>query len=103
MWTREKQFDEQAIQATLQPIIQAAYLLQARKTEEDVASVCEMCSSLTPLQICKILNLYTPVDEFEERVPVTFIRKVQAKLQELPRTAGTVNGYQIHVPSTISI
>lgn len=66
----------------MQPIIQAAHLLQARKTEEDVASVCEMCSALTPLQICKILNLYTPVDEFEQRVPVSFIRKVQAKLQE---------------------
>lgn len=57
-------------------------MLQARKTEEDVASVCEMCSALTPLQICKILNLYTPVDEFEQRVPVSFIRKVQAKLEE---------------------
>lgn len=73
---------EGSIQATLQPIIQAAHLLQARKTEEDVTSVCEMCSALTPLQICKILNLYTPVDEFEQRVPVSFIRKVQAKLQE---------------------
>lgn len=41
-----------------------------------------MCSALTPLQICKILNLYTPVDEFEQRVPVSFIRKVQATLQE---------------------
>lgn len=57
-------------------------MLQARKTEEDVASVCEMCNALTPLQICKILNLYTPVDEFEQRVPVAFIRKVQAKLEE---------------------
>jgi myosin-5 len=79
-------FQEGSIQGTLQPIIQAAHLLQARKTEEDVVSVCDMCSSLTPLQICKILNLYTPVDEFEQRVPVSFIRKVQAKLQE--RTQG---------------
>ncbi|XP_018563166.1 unconventional myosin-Va isoform X1 [Anoplophora glabripennis] len=86
MWTREKSLDEAAIQGTLQPIIQAAHLLQARKTEEDVASVCEMCSALTPLQICKILNLYTPVDEFEQRVPVSFIRKVQAKLQERPQS-----------------
>lgn len=70
------------MQATLQPIIQAAHLLQARKTEEDVTSVCEMCNALTPLQICKILNLYTPVDEFEQRVPASFIKKVQAKLQE---------------------
>ncbi|XP_049824224.1 unconventional myosin-Va isoform X2 [Aethina tumida] len=86
MWTREKSLDETSIQATLQPIIQAAHLLQARKYEEDVASVCEMCSALTPLQICKILNLYTPVDEFEQRVPVSFIKKVQAKLQERPQS-----------------
>lgn len=33
-------------------------------------------------QIIKILNLYTPADEFEERVPITFIHKIQAKLQE---------------------
>ncbi|XP_017772501.1 PREDICTED: unconventional myosin-Va [Nicrophorus vespilloides] len=82
MWTREKQLTEIPVQEALQPIIQAAHLLQARKKDEDVDSVCEMCSALTPLQICKILNLYTPVDEFEQRVPVTFIRKVQAKLNE---------------------
>ncbi|EFA06975.2 unconventional myosin-Va [Tribolium castaneum] len=82
MWTREKGLDEASIQSTLQPIIQAAHLLQARKTEEDVASVCEMCSALTPLQICKILNLYKPVDEFEQHVPPSFISKVKAKLQE---------------------
>lgn len=33
------------------------------------------------LQIVKILNLYTPVDEFEERVPISFIRKIQQKLK----------------------
>ena len=26
--------------------------------------------------------MYTPADEFEERVPVTFIRKIQSTLQE---------------------
>ncbi len=38
-----------------------------------------MC--LLPLQIIKMLNLYTPVNEFEERVPISFIRKIQEKLQ----------------------
>ena len=28
-----------------------------------------------------MLNLYTPVNEFEERVPISFIRKIQEKLQ----------------------
>lgn len=44
--------------------------------------VCEMCTSLTELQILKILNLYTPLDDYEPRVPISFIRKVQIKLQE---------------------
>lgn len=34
------------------------------------------------LQIIKILNLYTPADDYEERVPVSFIRKMQACLQK---------------------
>lgn len=38
--------------------------------------------NVASFQIIKILNLYTPADDFEERVPVTFIRKIQAKLQE---------------------
>jgi hypothetical protein len=29
----------------------------------------------------KILNLYTPADEFEERVSPSFVRKIQTKLQ----------------------
>lgn len=31
------------------------------------------------LQIVKVLNLYTPVNEFEERVLVSFIRNIQVK------------------------
>ncbi|XP_012267747.2 unconventional myosin-Va isoform X2 [Athalia rosae] len=66
----------------LQPIIQAAQLLQARKSDDDVNSVCEMCNNLTANQIVKILNLYTPADDYETRVPVSFIKKVQTKLEE---------------------
>lgn len=56
--------------------------MQARKQDEDVISICEMCSELRANQIIKILNLYTPADDFEMRVPVSFIKKVQAKLEE---------------------
>lgn len=79
-WGRDRKL-EPASEA-LQPIVQAAQLLQARKTDEDVNSVCEMCNKLTANQIVKILNLYTPADDFETRVPVSFIKKVQAKLNE---------------------
>lgn len=35
----------------LQPIIQAAQLLQARKTDKDVTSICDMCNKMTTNQV----------------------------------------------------
>ena len=58
------------------------FVFQARKSEEDVAGICEMCDKLRVSQIIKILNLYTPADEFEERVSPAFVRKIQSKLQD---------------------
>ncbi|CAD5125633.1 DgyrCDS13833 [Dimorphilus gyrociliatus] len=85
-WLRDNKLAQQQTLETLEPIIQASQLLQARKSEEDVDAICEMCTKLTAAQIIKILNLYTPVDEFEERVPVTFIRKMQLKLVDVKST-----------------
>jgi len=42
------------------------------------------------LQIIKILNLYTPANEFEERVPVSFIRKIQGRLNSRQDTTQTL-------------
>ncbi|WAR28974.1 MYO5A-like protein [Mya arenaria] len=77
----------------LEPIVQASQLLQARKTDADVDSVCDMCSKLTVPQIDSIFKmkqdispLLCPVDEFEERVPISFIRKIQQKLKERVNT-----------------
>jgi hypothetical protein len=44
-------FQETNVPDTLQPIIQAAQLLQARKTDEDVQSVCDMCDKLSMFQV----------------------------------------------------
>ncbi|XP_052263994.1 unconventional myosin-Va-like isoform X4 [Dreissena polymorpha] len=85
-WLRDNKLQESGAGSSLEPIIQASQLLQARKTDSDVDSVCDMCSKLTVPQIVKILNLYTPVDEFEERVPISFIRKIQQKLKEREST-----------------
>ena len=41
-----------------------------------------MCDALKVSQIIKILNLYTPADEYEERVSPSFVRKIQNKLQD---------------------
>ncbi|XP_052785483.1 unconventional myosin-Va-like [Mya arenaria] len=85
-WLRDNKPQESGAGSSLEPIVQTSQLLQARKTDADVDSVCDMCSKLTVPQIVKILNLYTPVDEFEERVPISFIRKIQQKLKERVNT-----------------
>ena len=41
-----------------------------------------MCDELKVSQLIKILNLYTPADEFEERVSPSFVRKIQNELQD---------------------
>ncbi|KAL1140392.1 hypothetical protein AAG570_000324 [Ranatra chinensis] len=81
-WAREQKLQDQKIFEMLAPIIQASQLLQARKTDADVDSVAEMCSDLTPNQIVKLLNLYTPADDLEARVPEVFIEKIQLRLKE---------------------
>ncbi|KAI1240282.1 hypothetical protein IHE44_0011741 [Lamprotornis superbus] len=82
-WLRGKNLQQSGAAQALEPLIQAAQLLQLKKkTSEDAEAICSLCTSLTTQQIVKILNLYTPVNEFEERVTVAFIRNIQKQLQE---------------------
>ncbi|XP_041816149.1 unconventional myosin-Vb isoform X1 [Chelmon rostratus] len=82
-WLRGNNLYQSKAAATLEPIIQAAQLLQVKKkTTQDAEAICSLCSSLTTQQIVKILNLYTPLNEFEERVTVSFIRNIQNRLQD---------------------
>ena len=39
----------------LQPIIQASQLLQARKTDNDVNTICDMCNRMTTNQVINSL------------------------------------------------
>uniref|UniRef100_A0A8C3NHK0 Uncharacterized protein n=1 Tax=Geospiza parvula TaxID=87175 RepID=A0A8C3NHK0_GEOPR len=82
-WLHGKNLQQSGAAQTLEPLIQAAQLLQLKKkTSEDAEAICSLCTSLTTQQIVKILTLYTPVNEFEERVTVAFIRNIQKQLQE---------------------
>uniref|UniRef100_A0A3B3C6G8 Unconventional myosin-Va n=1 Tax=Oryzias melastigma TaxID=30732 RepID=A0A3B3C6G8_ORYME len=82
-WLRDKGLMNCGAKETLEPLIQAAQLLQVKKkTDEDADAICSMCHALTTSQIVKILNLYTPVNEFEERVSVAFIRTIQTRLRD---------------------
>uniref|UniRef100_A0A4W4EKV3 Myosin VAa n=1 Tax=Electrophorus electricus TaxID=8005 RepID=A0A4W4EKV3_ELEEL len=82
-WLRDKNLMVCGAKETLEPLIQAAQLLQVKKkTDEDAEAICSMCNTLTTAQIVKVLNLYTPVNAFEERVSVTFIRTIQNRLRD---------------------
>lgn len=50
-WLRDNKLNESGAQSTLEPITQASQLLQARKSDADVDSICEMCSKLTTPQV----------------------------------------------------
>ncbi|XP_048375618.1 unconventional myosin-Va isoform X2 [Sphaerodactylus townsendi] len=82
-WLRDKNLMTSGAKETLEPLIQAAQLLQVKKkTDEDAEAICSMCNALTTAQILKVLNLYTPVNEFEERVTVSFIRTIQMRMRD---------------------
>uniref|UniRef100_A0A8C9WDC7 Unconventional myosin-Va n=1 Tax=Scleropages formosus TaxID=113540 RepID=A0A8C9WDC7_SCLFO len=82
-WLRDKNLMTCGAKETLEPLIQAAQLLQVKKkTDEDAEAICSMCHALSTAQIVKVLNLYTPMNEFEERVSIAFIRTIQARLRD---------------------
>ncbi|XP_073922062.1 unconventional myosin-Vc isoform X2 [Castor canadensis] len=80
-WLKDKNLINSLAKETLEPLSQAAWLLQVKKTtDSDAEEIYEHCSSLSAVQIIKILNSYTPIDDFEKRVTPSFVRKVQALL-----------------------
>ncbi|NWH70489.1 MYO5C protein, partial [Piaya cayana] len=80
-WLKDKNLQSSSAKETLEPLSQAAWLLQVKKiTDDDAKEICEHCTSLSTVQIIKILNSYTPIDDFEKRVTPSFVRKVQAML-----------------------
>ncbi|XP_068578522.1 unconventional myosin-Va-like [Cebidichthys violaceus] len=82
-WLAERELSDCGAKETLEPLVQAAQLLQIKKkTEADAQVIGTMCSALTTAQIVKVLTLYTPVIEFEERVPTTFITTVKNLLKD---------------------
>ncbi|XP_062998574.1 unconventional myosin-Vc [Elgaria multicarinata webbii] len=80
-WLKEKNLQSSSAKETLEPLSQAAWLLQVKKTtDDDAKEIYECCTSLSAVQIVKILNSYTPIDDFEKRVTPSFVRKVQGML-----------------------
>ncbi|XP_059494566.1 unconventional myosin-Vb-like [Stegostoma tigrinum] len=80
-WLRGKNLHQSGALEILEPLIQAAQLLQLNKTtNEDAEAICSMCTALSKSQIVKILTLYTPINEFEERVTIAFLKNIQDRL-----------------------
>ncbi|KAL4617287.1 unconventional myosin-Vb isoform X3 [Arapaima gigas] len=121
-WLRGKNLHQPATVATMEPLIQAAQLLQVKKkTSQDAEEICTLCAALTAQQIVKILNLYTPLNEFEERVTVSFIRNIQGLLQErndpptllvdtkhifpvlFPYTPSALSLETLHIPASLGL
>ncbi|XP_068609278.1 unconventional myosin-Vb [Brachionichthys hirsutus] len=121
-WLRENNLYQSKAAATLEPIIQAAQLLQVKKkTSQDGEAICALCSGLTSQQIAKILTLYTPLNEFEERVTVAFIRNVQSRPQDrndpsqllldtkqtfpvlFPYTPSALSLETLHIPASLGL
>ncbi|KAJ7993038.1 hypothetical protein DPEC_G00268290 [Dallia pectoralis] len=68
--------------AFLEPLIQATQLLQVgKKTDADAQALVHTCTALSTQQIVKILTMYTPHSDLEERVTLNFIRIVQGLLK----------------------
>ncbi|XP_074534427.1 unconventional myosin-Va-like isoform X2 [Halichoeres trimaculatus] len=82
-WLAERELSDCGAKETLEPLVQAAQLLQIKKkNEKDAKAICEMCTALTTAQIVKVLTLYTPVIEFEERVSTSFIAIIRNFLKD---------------------
>ncbi|KAM9352451.1 unconventional myosin-Va-like [Symphorus nematophorus] len=82
-WLTERELTDCGAKETLEPLVQAAQLLQInKKTDGDAQAICSMCTALTTAQIVKVLTLYTPVIEFEERVSTTFITTIKNILKD---------------------
>uniref|UniRef100_UPI0037E702DB unconventional myosin-Va n=1 Tax=Semicossyphus pulcher TaxID=241346 RepID=UPI0037E702DB len=81
-WLRSRGLQAGGAVATLEPLIQAVQLLQAgKKTDADAQAIFQTCTALSSQQIVKILTLYTPHSDLDERVTLNFIRTVQGLLK----------------------
>jgi len=79
-WLFKHGFGE--LRPVLEPLVQACHLLQSRKDEGNLDTLCgEMTSMLLPKQVVNILIRYTPTEGFEEdAISKEFIDKVEVKL-----------------------
>ncbi|VDL65452.1 unnamed protein product [Nippostrongylus brasiliensis] len=79
-----------AYRESLDALVQACHLLQSRKDESNLDTLCgEMTSKLKPRQVVAILQHYSPSDNFEERdIDAELLDMVQRRLKERAAASG---------------
>uniref|UniRef100_A0A665WRR6 Methyl-CpG binding domain protein 3b n=1 Tax=Echeneis naucrates TaxID=173247 RepID=A0A665WRR6_ECHNA len=108
-WLRGRGLQAGGAAATLEPLIQAVQLLQAgKKTEADAEALVQTCTALSGQQIVKILTLYTPHSDLDERVTLNFIRSVQVPQSMFPVTfpylpPAVLHAEQLVIPDSLKI
>jgi myosin-5 len=76
-WARTNKLEP--VCGVLSEAVQLTQLLQCPKSSADhVETIFETCTDLNPLQIQKMLQMYTP-EEYEDRVPASLLRAVSDK------------------------
>ncbi|NWV01190.1 MYO5B protein, partial [Upupa epops] len=106
-WLRAEGLQHSGAQEMLEPLVQAAQLLQVKKvTLEDARALCSLCTVLSPQQVVKILRAYSPAVGLEERISPSFIGIVE--LQDQHRggpsqlLVDTSHLFPVHLPFTAS-
>uniref|UniRef100_A0A3P8W035 G protein subunit beta 5 n=1 Tax=Cynoglossus semilaevis TaxID=244447 RepID=A0A3P8W035_CYNSE len=123
-WLTERELTDCGAKETLEPLVQAAQLLQIKKkTDADAQAISSMCTALTLAQVLHVvLTLYTPVIEFEEQVSPAFITTINNILKDrmeepstlmmdskkifsvsLPFTASSVALETIQIPASLNL
>ncbi|XP_023037684.1 unconventional myosin-Va isoform X3 [Drosophila willistoni] len=77
-WVRDKKMSNDVLKP-LAPLNQVSQLLQSRKSEEDVQSIVDLCTSLTTAQVLKVMKSYK-LDDYESEITNVFLEKLTKEL-----------------------
>ncbi|CAF1188386.1 unnamed protein product [Adineta steineri] len=78
-WLRDQNLQDSGASDCLLPLTQAVQLFLCKKDETSISNV---CTKLTIVQVTKLLSLYKSMDDFDDQVTPTLIKRVQELLRQ---------------------
>ncbi|CAF4484451.1 unnamed protein product, partial [Rotaria sp. Silwood2] len=78
-WLRDQNLQESGAADCLLPLTQAVQLFLCKKDE---ASISNVCTKLTIVQVTKLLSLYKSMDDFDDQVTPALIKRVSDLLKQ---------------------